>query len=163
MTDHVSCHSFKRFFFAVLLGSALAVLFLPGTAAAESPDDILVVVNKSVTDQSVTLEELRAMFLKARVKWADGQKVRPIHAFSTERLRLDFNARVLRMALAEETSYWEEKKIKQGVLKPPAHKDPLVPVGKDSGTVGYVYRKDFREGDFRVLTVLPATDSASPR
>lgn len=164
MTDIYSSqtHSFYRPVTA-LCALALALLLLPRVSAAESQQDILVVVNKGVGEQPVTLDELRAMFLKSRVKWADGKKVRPIHAFSTEQLRREFNAKVLRMSLEEETSYWEEKKIKQGVLKPPAHKDPLVPVGRDGGTVGYVYRKDFREGDYRILTVIPAPSDAAAR
>ncbi|MCU0662126.1 MAG: hypothetical protein MUC50_07340 [Myxococcota bacterium] len=149
-----------RMFVSILALCALpaGLLVLPSAARAQSPDDILVVVNKSVAKtQSVSMGELRAMYLKSRLKWADGQKVRPIHAFSDEKLRLAFNTLVLRMSLDEERAFWEEKKIKQGEVKPPAHKDPLVPVGRDTGSVGYVYRKNYREGDFRILTVIPAS------
>ncbi len=134
----------------------IAVLLLYPTAiVAESPDDILIIANKGVSAKSVTMDELRAMFLKKRKQWKQGGNVVPIHAKKGSPLRHQFQLRVLKMNPDEEDTYWNDQQVRHGLGPPPEFGYGLKAVFKLKGSVSYIYRKDFREGVVKVLAVVP--------
>ena len=124
------------------------------TAAADSPDDILIVANKSVPLNTASNAELKAIFLKQKSRWKNGSKAIPVHAKKGTTLRSDFLKRLLNMEQSRERSYWQEQKIKRGVLPPPAFSNSLRAVFQISGSVSYVFRSDYKEGVAKILAVL---------
>ena len=127
----------------------------PGSGRAESPNDILIIANHGVSVGSLSQDELKAFYLKQRTSWKGGARVVPIHAKENTPLRKVFVSKVLSMQLAQELSYWQEQKIRKGIAQPPEFGNTLKAVFKIRGALGYVFRKDYREGVVKVLLVLP--------
>jgi ABC-type phosphate transport system substrate-binding protein len=132
------------------------VLAAPRIVGAESPKDILIIVNKAATVGKTTVDELKDVFLKKRSSWSSGGKVIPVHAPEGSPLREDFRKRVLSMSASEEASHWQVRKIKAGDSKPAEFGDTLKAVFKLRGAVSYVYRSQYKEGTANVVLVLPA-------
>ena len=102
-----------------LMYAGLMLMALPlAQASAENPKDIMVVANRSVSVDQITRAELRDFFLKKRTSWSKGGKVVPINSRKGTSLRKEFRKQVLNMSTSEEDRYWEDKKIKSGVVKP---------------------------------------------
>ena len=137
----------------VLVAVCIQQLTPAAAAQAGDPTDILVVANKSVPVDSVSLTLVRDLFLKVRKEWGKGVKALPINA-KDEQLRNDFRKRVLDMDTTAEQRYFENLKIKYGQSEPPVLSNTLKAVFKLKGAVSYVYRKDFKEGVTKILFVV---------
>ena len=129
------------------------------TASAESPNDILVVANKSVPVASVGLDELRAIFLKKKIIWPGGDKIEPINAVAGTGLRKVFCQAVLGMVHDDELRYWQDQAVKHSITPPreeptTGHKR-LRKVFGTRGAISYVRRKDALKGVVKVLLVIP--------
>ncbi len=146
-----------RFFEIVLTAAGLLSLLLSAPAAAQSPDDILVVVNSASNADSVGAAELRDVFLKKRSRWRAGGQATPIHASENSSLRHDFRQRLLEMTSAEEEKYWSDRRIRNGTQPPVEFSNTLRAVFKLDGAVSYVYRSDYKEGIAKVVLVIPAS------
>ncbi len=132
-----------------------AFWILPATASAESPNDILVIVNSSVKVKAISLSELKDLFLKKRTSVGTSGKVTPVHAKSPE-LRGDFRKLVLGMSPDEEKKYWNDRKIQTGDSEPVSFSDTLRATYKLRGAISYVYRSDFKEGVAKVVLEISA-------
>lgn len=126
-------------------------------AAVKSPNDILVVANKSVTSSSITVGELRSIFLKQKKHWNSGDKAIPVHAKVGTRLRSAFIRAILEMDIREEHDYWEAQRVRYALSPPPEFNNILKAVFHLRGSVSYIFRKDFKEGVVDVLLVIPAS------
>lgn len=135
---------------------ALAAFAASAVAAAESPNDILIVANTASGGGSLSVTDVRDMFLKKRSSWGNGVKVAPLNAVEGSALRTAFRAKVLGMTAGEERAYWQERKIKAGEAVPPEFGDTLRAVFKLKGAIGYVLRSQFKAGTAKVLLVIPA-------
>jgi ABC-type phosphate transport system substrate-binding protein len=140
----------------LLMTVAAVFLAWSSPARAENPNDILVIVNPSVPVKSVSVQDLKDLFLKKRLDWGSGGKAVPIHAAEGSSLRTAFVRRVIGMSVAEEQSYWQERKIKAGIDKPTEFANPLKAVFKIKGAVSYVFRSMYKEGVAKVVMVLAA-------
>lgn len=125
-------------------------------ALAESPDDILVIVNKAFTLKSVSEGELRDIFLRRKETWSNGLRAVPVHAKNAQ-LREDFSQRLLNMNRAEESLFWQQYQIKTGKSQPASFENTLKAVFKLEGAVSYVYRSQYRHGVANIVFVLPAS------
>lgn len=134
----------------------IAALALPSIAAADDPDDIMVIANSSVTASKITKDELRDIFLKKRTSWSNSGTVKPINASDGSELRKEFCEAVLQMTTEEEKRYFQEEKIKQGLTEPNSFSNTQKAVFKLRGAVSYVFRSEFKEGVAKVLLVIPA-------
>ncbi len=141
----------------LLLAVLVAVfLILPNGARAENPNDILIVVNKGVKQDSITPGELKNLFLKDKTTWRDGQKVVPVHAPGGSAVRKAFVSRILGMSIEDEKIFWQKRKIKTGKVKPVEFGNSLKAVFKLRGSISYVFRSQYREGVVKIVLVLPA-------
>ncbi len=138
---------FIAFLAATLVGSV--------PATAESPEDILVIVNASVKNETVNSDELKAIFLKKRISWSNGIRAVPVHSTNAA-LRDDFRSRLLQMSEGEELRYWQQFQIQKGEAKPVAFGNTLKAVFQLRGAVSYIYRSQYRKGATNVVFVLPA-------
>ncbi len=140
----------------ILLSLIIAVtLWLPSDARAESPDDILVVVNFSVKIESASKAELKAIFLKKKVRWKTGLKAIPIHAKGGTSLKKAFLKRLMERDEDLEQSYWQDQKIRAGLVPPVSFTKLLKAVFNIKGSVSYVFRDMYKEGVVKIIAVLP--------
>ena len=144
----------KRKMLIVFLVAFALVGIFQSPAHADSPNDILVVANKSVPGSSISSSELKAIFLKKKGRWKNGAKAIPINAKDGTALRKAFLQRLLNMEESRERSYWQEQKIRGGTMPPATFSNLLKAVFKVNGSVGYVFRSDYKEGVVKVLMVL---------
>lgn len=139
----------------LLLLPLLVLLLAPVGVRSESPSDILVIANNAAPASTLSLEEVRSIFLKKRASWSAGGKVVPVHAKEGSALRKSFQQRVLAMTAAEEAGYWQDQKIRRGLEGPAEFTNPLKAVFRIKGSVSYVFRSDYKEGVAKVLLVIP--------
>lgn len=144
----------KKVAFLVLV-FAMCLIEIPH-ALADSPDDILIVVNSALRLKNVSATELRDIFLRRRETWGNGVRAVPVYAKDAQ-LRKDFRQRFLKLAESEETRFWQRYQIKTGKSQPPSFSNTLRVVFKLTGAVGYVYRSEYRKGVANILLVLPAS------
>jgi ABC-type phosphate transport system substrate-binding protein len=138
-----------------LLVAAACVALFSAPARADGPNDILVIANKAVGVDSITLDELKAFFLKQRTSWKGGEKVNPIHAAAGSPLRQAFLQRVLGMSQSQETEHWQSQKIRQGLDGPAELANTLQAVFRVKGGVSYVFRSQYKDGAAKILLVIP--------
>lgn len=141
--------------------SAMLVgLLLPCPAVPDEtgdPLDIIVIVNKSVKESRIEPHRVREFFLKIKKHWSGTDKVLVINA-ADKRLRGDFRKKVLKMSASEEDRYWQAQRVKANRTRsePATFNNTMKAVFMLKGSIGYVYRKDYREGLVRVVSVIPA-------
>jgi len=140
------------------VAGAVGLLMLLGGPAvlADSPNDILVISNRSVSVDKISLEDLRDVFLKKRKDWNKGGRAVPINAKPDSSLREKFRDRVINMTASEEERYWQDRKIKFGTKKPADIGNRLKIVFKVKGAVSYVFRSEYKKGVVKVLLEIPA-------
>jgi len=146
--------------FALLALLAL-VAMLPVRASSQiqnRPDDILVVANKGVPTTKLSVDDVRAMFLKRKVTWDGDLPVVPVHPNAASPLRAEFLKRVIQLSAADETRYWEDQKIKHGIIGPKVFPNPLKAVYMIKGSLSYIQRKDYKDGVVKIVLVLPAAE-----
>ncbi len=138
-----------------LFSSVLAFTVLERPAAADNPEDIFVVANRGVPVNAITLADLKQIFLKQRRQWSGSLKVVPVNSKRNDELRNRFRQALLKITKAEEDNYWEDQKIRNGMKEPPVFSNVLKAVFHLKGSIGYVYRKDYKEGVVKILAVIP--------
>lgn len=124
-------------------------------AEADSPDDLLVVVNKQVPIDSVSMAEVRRFFMRKKTSWNHGQKVVPINPQDGSQAKRFFLERVLQMTSVEEKRYWENEKVRKGITPPVVFNNSLKAVFKLTGGISYVLRKNYIDGVVKVVLVIP--------
>ena len=144
----------KKVALIVIVG--IGSMLMPRFAAAEDPNDILIVANPSAPASGISLDDIRSIFLKKRSNWpGDGNAV-PINARKGSSLRKEFVKRVLGMTQAEESAYWKDARIKSGLTEPAEFSDVLKAVFKLKGSLSYVFRSDYKEGVAKIIYILKA-------
>lgn len=133
----------------------LFALGFPWKAAAESPDDIVVFVNQVAKVKSVSIAELRQLFLKQKTSWASGEQVVCINAPDGTPLRNQFRQQVLAMSEAEEATHWETVRIRNQTLAPSEMLNTPKAVFRLKNAVSYAFRKDVPNGVVSILLEIP--------
>ena len=116
----------------------------------------MVVVNQKNSKQSLDISEVRDIFLKKRTHFSGGMKTTPINAPNNSDLRNAFRKKVLDMTSDKKKKYWEDKKIKEGVMKPVSLSNALRAVFELKGAIGYLYRKDYKPGVVKIVLTIPS-------
>jgi len=131
------------------------LLQAPGLAGDdEGPLDIIVVANKSVPRDRITLEELRDIFLRNKTRWGLNIKAVPIHAPARSQLRDLFTTKVLGMSPNAERLFFEKQKIQGGHAMPSAFPNTQKAVYSVKGSIGYVFRENHLSRVNKVLLVV---------
>jgi len=133
--------------FAILV---LALSGMTSFARAESPNDLLIVVNKSVSASNVDAAEVKSIFLKNKTSLS-GDTVFPLNAKSDSDLRAAFRKQVLKLSEEKEKGFWEDEKVKKGVEPAPETAGTLKAVFSKSGGISYVFRKDYKDGTAKIV------------
>ena len=144
-----------------LLVAALIGVLAAGPRALAAgdgnPQDILVIANTALPLSTVSMGELRNIFLKKKSAWHTGASALPVHAQENTVLRKQFRDRLLQMSATAEREYWKNAKIKQALMEPPDFANTLKAVFKLRGAVSYVFRSDYKDGVAKIVMVLPAS------
>jgi len=142
-----------------MLWASLAgvILLIPGVSSAQSPDDILIIANKSAPESSMSLAELKQIFLKKKSSWSNGNKIVAINAQDNSQVRRDFRKLVLDMTDTEELTYWEKQKIKKQIGAPTELQSRTKAVFKLKNAISYAYRKEVQKDVVKVLLVIPVS------
>jgi hypothetical protein len=145
---------------ALGLFALLAALGIACPAAADGPDDILIVANKSVQENALSLDEVRLIFLKKRRVWASGQDIVVLHDQSTTALRHRFGAEVLGMTVGDEMRYWRDEAVRSSLKAPKEIEtkghERLRAVFSKKGAISYVLRRDYVKDVVKILAVVGA-------
>jgi ABC-type phosphate transport system substrate-binding protein len=137
-----------RIAFALLAGMVL----ITGTAQAAS---YKVVVNNSVSLNSLSKKAASDLFLKKTTKWENGSAVAPVDQLESSNAREGFSKAVHGKTAAAVKSYWNQQ-IFSGRDVPPVEKksdaEVLSFVRSNPGAIGYVSETASVEG-VRVVTI----------
>ncbi len=139
----------------------LALLAIPqtGWCADEQPEDLVVVANFMVPIDSITIEDLRAIFSKMRKTWTGGLAIEPIHAPDESKERLIFSWVVFGKSPQDAVRDGEDRRIMRGDTPPVSVSNQknrrLRKVFAHKGSISYVLRKDYLAGVSKVLAVIP--------
>lgn len=136
----------------IATGLLALALFTGQEARAEGPDDLLIIGNNSVEASSLSLAEVKRLFLK-ETETAGGEKVIAINAKDGAE-REAFRAKVLGMSKAEEEKFWQDAQVRSGASAPKEFGNSLKAVFSVKKGIGYCFRKDFKEGLGKVLLSL---------
>ena len=133
---------------ALLAGTAL----ITGSAQAAS---FKVIVNNSVSVNSLSKKAASDLFLKKTTKWESGAAVTPVDQLDSSNTREGFSKAVHGKTTAAVTSYWNQQ-IFSGRDVPPVEKksdaEVLSFVRNTPGAIGYVSDGASVEG-VRVVTI----------
>jgi hypothetical protein len=143
---------------ALSLTFCLAVLAGALPALADSPDDLLIVANLAVPEKSLSLDEVRLVFLKKKRVWSNGQNIIAYHDTAAS-LRHRFAVQVLGMTLGDEQRYWRDEAVRTALKAPREietkdHARLRAVFGK-KGAISYVLRKDYLPEVAKILAVVP--------
>jgi len=130
-------------------------LIIPINAAAESPNDILIIANKRVGINTISIEETKQIFLRTKTTWRGGDRILCLNQKENDPIRKVFQEKVLGMSEREEATYWEVQKVRKQLTPPP--EVPSIPkaVFKLRNAISYAYRKDVPANVVKILLVIP--------
>lgn len=139
----------------IVLPITLMFLFAGISFSQETPEDILVVVNKGVALDAIQTDDLRNIFLlKKKLYDTAGKKLTPINASEGTDLREAWREAVLGMSKGKEKMYWKKAQMKSGLRPPKGFSNPLQVVFQIKNSVGYVKRADYKEGVAKIVAVI---------
>jgi ABC-type phosphate transport system substrate-binding protein len=109
----------KSFRLAVAIALLFTGIALLGSSPGMAADDTLVIIaNKAVPQDNITPSELKQIFLRQRAHWRGGGKIVAMNAKPGTLARKAFQKKVLGMDYSAERAFWEEQKIKTGLIPP---------------------------------------------
>jgi len=120
------------------LGAAV-LLIVPSHAAAQP--EFVVVVNKENPIKSISLNDLRRIFMKQMRMWPHGESIVPVDWDATSEIRQEFSRRILGRSVREMAEYWVQQSIAQGLSPPSTQRSAravLRFVASVPGAVSYV-------------------------
>jgi ABC-type phosphate transport system substrate-binding protein len=124
------------------LGLALVTLLVSAPLALSSQRPLppaprppfIVVVNNANPVDSLTVAELRRIFMKQQRLWAHGDTIVPVDWDAASRIRQAFSRIVLARSVREMAEYWVQQSVTQG-LAPPSTLSSGVAVARFVATV----------------------------
>ena len=99
--------------------AAIAVLMLLWTGVrAEREPAFVVIVNKANPVRTLSLVELRRIFLKQTRMWPHADSIVPLDWDATSPVREAFSRQVLARTVREMGDYWVQQGVTQGLVPP---------------------------------------------
>jgi ABC-type phosphate transport system substrate-binding protein len=119
---------------------AASMLLWTGVHAAEGPS-FVVIVNKANPVKTLTLAELKRIFMKQTRMWPHAESVVPVDWDATSPIREAFSRQVLGRSVREMGDYWVQQSVTQGLTPPSTQKSSramLRFVASVPGAISYV-------------------------
>lgn len=126
-----------------MLMTVVAVLMLSWTRVhgEQEPPPFVVVVNKANPLKTITVVELRRVFMKQTRMWPHAESVVPVDWDATSPIRELFSKQVLARSVREMGDYWVQQGITQGLVPPSTQRSTraiLRFVASVPGAIAYV-------------------------
>ncbi len=119
---------------------AVAMLGQPGVHSKQAPS-FVVVVNKANPVTTLSVLELRRIFMKQTRMWSHAESVVPVDWDATSPQREEFSRLVLGRTVREMGDYWVQQGVTQGLTPPSTQRSAramLRFVASVPGAIGYV-------------------------
>ena len=116
------------------------LLLWTGVPAAAEPS-FVVVVNKANPVKSLSVVELRRIFMKQTRMWSHAESIVPVDWDATSEIRQVFSQQVLNRSVREMAEFWVQQSITQGLAPPSTQKSSravLRFVASVAGAISYV-------------------------
>lgn len=127
--------------------------------ANAGPNDVLVVVNASVSDAKVSKDDLRNIYLGNKKYWKGQQRIVPLQRSPSHAASSVFFKKILNMSSKEYRLLWRKKELAgEGVEPKTVAKadDILKKVAGRKGSIGYVLRSEYKESSgLKVIHTIP--------
>lgn len=128
-------------FVLVAACAALSLMAYGGAQASGTAAGFKVVVHPSNPVTSLRATVLRQAFLKQRVRWDDGEAIKPVDLGLQSGVRAEFSSKVLARSVQAVRSYWLQRIFSGGHVPPaelPSDQAVIDYVASNRGAVGYV-------------------------
>lgn len=123
-----------------LLVAAIVLVSAPALQATEDPG-FVVIVNKANPVRTMTVAELRRVFMKQTRMWPHAESIVPVDWDATSPIRETFSKQVLARSVREMADYWVQQSVTQGLTPPSTQRSTralLRFVASVAGAIGYV-------------------------
>ena len=137
----------------ILLFVSCVLMFSQAPAQAESPDDLVIIVNKQFDASSLSLTDVKRIFKKEMTTYK-GTTVKPINAKQGSALRNRFLSQVMGMNESAEQKYWQDMMVKKGMKAPSELSNTVRAVFSARGAISYCFRKDFSPAVSKIVLSL---------
>jgi hypothetical protein len=120
---------------------AVALAIVAGTAVADEPGEIAVVVASSSAMRGLERADLEAIFSLARTHDASGKALVPINGPADEPTRIAFDRAVFAMSPEQMARFWLDQRIRYGIRPPRQISDYKLAIrlaARLDGVVAYV-------------------------
>lgn len=124
--------------------AAVVILFASANQTAQEKA-FVVIVNKANPVTSLTVVELRRIFLKQTRMWPHGESIVPVEWDATSPLRAEFSQRVLERSVRDMADFWVQQSMTQGLTPPSTQRSSralLRFVASVTGAISYVPASD---------------------
>ncbi len=121
---------------------AVLMLLWDGVHAAQAPS-FVVIVNKANPLKTLSVTELRRIFMKQTRMWPHADSVVPVDWDATSPIREAFSRQVLARSVREMGDYWVQQGVTQGLVPPSTQRSTramLRFVASVPGAIAYVPR-----------------------
>ena len=129
----------------VLLALAVTVSLFPLSRPIAQENGFVVIVNKANTVRSLTLVEVRRIFMKQTRMWPHGESIVPVDWDATSPLRAEFSQRVLERSVRDMADFWVQQSMTQGLTPPSTQRSSralLRFVASVTGAIAYIPARD---------------------
>ena len=130
---------------ALAIIAILALVLTPSPLLARD-SSIAVVVNPRNTTKSISLAELRNIFLGTQQFWKDGTQIVPIVRAPSARERDVLLRRVVHMSETQFQDYWRKKRHARAPIAVVSNGMQVETVSKEAGGIALVAPSDVRSG-----------------
>lgn len=155
---------------------SMAVLAVCLAACVARPSDLRAadlpvhVVVHPTRAGSLTIGEVRAIFLKQQILWSDGQPIVPVNREAESEARESFSRHVFGQGSRQMAAYWNRRYFEAGEFPPAtlASEEAVVRfVAANANAIGYVVGADTGAASVAVVLVLggsaPTQSPVEPR
>src|ERR1700727_161518 len=129
----------------LLIIAILALVLTPSSLSARETS-IAVVVNPGNSIESISLAELRNIFLGTQQFWKDGTQIVPIVRAPSARERDVLLRRVVHMSETQFQDYWRKKRHARAPIAVVSNGMQVETVSKEAGGIALVAPSDVRSG-----------------
>lgn len=120
-----------------LLVAAFVLISAPALQTNREPA-FVVIVNKANPIRTLSLAELRRIFMKQTRMWPHAESIVPVDWDATSPVRETFSKQVLARSVREMADYWVQQSVTQGLTPPSTQRSTRALLRFVAGVVGAI-------------------------
>jgi ABC-type phosphate transport system substrate-binding protein len=140
-----------------VMACALAIVLLSGAVQRPGGPTYVVIVNVANPTSSLTDAEISKLFLKRKLRWANGKAVVPVDQRSDSPTRTSFSIEILRKKPSAVDNYWQQQ-IFSAREVPPAEKASdqavMMFIEANPDAIGYVAATTILSRGVKVIEII---------